>query len=151
VSTPLKRLTMTRQSFCFANNLVVAVALSLGSTAGAHAAEITVTINLAPLTATKPITVPKNTPVLVMGNSTIPLDFGVAQVTMQVAPNQGLQWAGYSTFDGFVSNFWPAAFYIIAIDFRGCLVLGVDPATENSFLIGNNCHEEATGTVKLIY
>jgi hypothetical protein len=147
---------MTRQSFQrLTTSVVVAVALALGSAVSAHATTLIVKYTLAGGTQTGIIKVPKNVPVLLVGNQTVVGDVGVGQVVVQNIPTEALQWAGSSSADGPVNNFSSSG-HIMFIDFFSEVELTVSPylvkGVENfGFIIKNTGGSPLTGQVRLIF
>ncbi len=152
---------MNRKAFHrFATSCVVAVALSLGLAAAAHAtSEVIIKYSLGAGTQTGHIKLPANVPVEVIGNQNVTGDIGVAQVVMQNVPDEGLQCSGSSSSDGPL-NFYSGATgaYIMSLDFDGDLFLQVDFVLNKNgkggnfgFIIVNSGSKTLTGQVKLIY
>jgi len=144
----------------FASPLIAAVAVSIGFSAAARAGEtyttknpteVIITYHLLNAASSKPIKLPKDTPVLVLGDETAFGDAAIGQVTIHSDTIEGLlQWVGQSFFDGPVAGSNSlAGTEIISIDHMGKVQLQIE--TPDSFIINNSSGQAVTGTVKLIY
>ncbi len=133
--------------------IVAAVGAAMTFAVMAHAAEKSVTYNLAAGASSKPITPVANKPVLVIGAQTVEGNVGSSEVTI-VNSNPGdteLVWSGLESDGGGPTsgfNSVPGT-HIIFIDFGHCVDLEVNNST--SFKVVNTCTFAQAGRVTLIW